>query len=283
MKIIDSFIFYNELDILFYRLSILDEYVDNFILVESTHTFSGHPKPLFYNENKDRFEKFAHKIIHIIVSDFPYKIPYINYEYNQQWENEYYQRNAIKQGLDTIINELSDTDILLTSDVDEIPNPTILMNAISGELQFNKNTLNRLALDMYYYNLYYRIGEGNNWHGIKLMTIHSYKEINLSFQQMRVWEHSYHVPIIPNGGWHLSYFGDSDFIVKKIASYSHQEYNNEDYIDKNTLSEKIKNGINLLNNSELVYIPIEENKNLPYKYDIFLKHFYMNVYTLEYL
>jgi beta-1,4-mannosyl-glycoprotein beta-1,4-N-acetylglucosaminyltransferase len=275
MKIVDSFIFYNELDILFYRLSILDEYIDNFILVESTHTFSGHPKPLFYNENKDRFEKFTHKIIHIIVSDIPYKIPNINYEYNQQWENEYYQRNAIKQGLDTIINELSDTDILLTSDVDEIPNPNILMHAISGELQFNKNTLNRLALDMYYYNLYYRIGEGSNWHGIKLMTIHSYKEINLSFQQMRVWEHSYHVPIIPNGGWHLSYFGDSDFIVKKIASYSHQEYNNTDYLEKNKLEEKIKNGINLLNNSELVYIPIEENKNLPYQYDLYLTNFYL--------
>jgi len=275
MRIVDSFIFYNELDILFYRLSILDEYVDNFILVESTHTFSGHPKPLFYNENKDQFEKFTHKIIHIIVSDIPYKIPNINYEYNQQWENEYYQRNAIKQGLDTIINELSDSDILLTSDVDEIPNPNILINAISGQLQFNKNTLNRLALDMYYYNLYYRIGEGSNWHGIKLMTIHNYKEINLSFQQMRVWEHSYHVPVIPNGGWHLSYFGDIDFIVKKIASYSHQEYNNTDYLEKNKLEEKIKNGINLLNNSELVYIPIEENKNLPYQYDLYLTNFYL--------
>ena len=48
MKIIDSFIFYNEIDLLYYRLSILDEYVDKFILVESTHTFTGYSKPIFY-------------------------------------------------------------------------------------------------------------------------------------------------------------------------------------------------------------------------------------------
>jgi beta-1,4-mannosyl-glycoprotein beta-1,4-N-acetylglucosaminyltransferase len=48
MKIIDSFIFYNEIDLLYYRLSILDEHIDKFILVESTRTFTGHSKPLFY-------------------------------------------------------------------------------------------------------------------------------------------------------------------------------------------------------------------------------------------
>lgn len=276
MKIIDSFIFYNELDLLYYRLSILDEYVDYFILVESTHTFSGHQKPLFYNENKERFEKFNNKIIHVIVDDIPYKYPKIDYQLNQQWENEYYQRNCIKSGLDKIRNILNDDDIIITSDVDEIPNPQILLNCKNNSLLFNHDYLNRLALDMYYYNLYYRIGEGSNWHGIKLLTFNAYKNIDLTFQQMRLWEHSHNVPVINNGGWHLSYFGDIQFITNKIASYSHQEYNTKNYLDKNTLESKIKNGVNLLNNSSLVYIPIEENKNLPYKYDIYLKIFYIN-------
>uniref|UniRef100_A0A6C0AQD6 Beta-1,4-mannosyl-glycoprotein beta-1,4-N-acetylglucosaminyltransferase n=1 Tax=viral metagenome TaxID=1070528 RepID=A0A6C0AQD6_9ZZZZ len=278
MKIIDSFIFYNEIDLLFYRLSILDEYVDKFILVESTHTFTGQLKPLFYNENKARFEKFNDKIIHIIVHDFPFKYPNINYNLNHQWENEYYQRNCIKRGLQQLIqqNYLNDEDIVLTSDIDEIPNPNILVNAKNNTLIFNKHTLNRLALDMYYYNLYYRIGEGSNWHGIKLFTFKAYKNINLTFQQMRVWEHSNNVPIVKDGGWHLSYFGDIQFIINKIASYSHQEYNNKNFIDKNTLEIKIKNGVNLLNNSSLVYIPIEENTNLPYKYETYLNKFYVN-------
>ena len=84
------------------------------------------------------------------------------------------------------------------------------------------------------------------------------------------------MPIIEKGGWHLSYFGDIQFIIKKIESFSHQEYNNKNYIENNIIETKIKNGINLLNNSNLVYIPIEENKYLPYKYDLYLKKFYVN-------
>lgn len=278
MKIIDSFIFYNEIELLYYRLSILDEYVDHFILVESTHTFTGHIKPLFYAENKDKFQKFNDKIIHIVVDDMPYKQPHINYNLQQQWINEYHQRNCIKRGLDRLIIQRvldADDDIILTSDVDEIPNPNVLINAKNNTLVFDHNTLNRMALDMYYYNLYYRVGEGSNWHGIKLLTFNAYKKINLSFQQMRVWEYNNHVPIIKNGGWHLSYFGSIDFIINKIGSFSHQEYNNQTYLNKTELMDKIKNGVNLLNNTELVYIPIEENRNLPYKYDEYLTNFYI--------
>lgn len=275
MKIIDSFIFYNELDLLYYRLSILDEYVDYFILVESKYTFSGDIKQLHYLNNKTLFEKYNHKILHIVV-ELPFKAPNINYSLNEQWKNEYHQRNAIKNGIDMIIQNLDNTDIILTSDVDEIPNPQILIKAKNNSLPYNPNTLNRLALDMYYYNLYYRIGEGSNWHGIKLITVYAYKTNKLTFQEMRVLEHSKFVPVIEKGGWHLSYFGDINFIITKIGSFSHQEYNNNNYIDKNKLEKKIKNGINLLNDSNLVYIPIEENTNLPTQYDVYLKKFYVS-------
>jgi hypothetical protein len=118
-----------------------------------------------------------------------------------------------------VIKNLNNSDIILTSDVDEIPNPQILINAKNDKLIYNPNTLNRLALDMYYYNLYYRIGEGSNWHGIKLMSVYAYKTNKLTFQEMRVLEHSKFVPIIEKGGWHLSYFGDINFIITN-KSYS---------------------------------------------------------------
>ena len=273
MKIVDSFIFYNELELLAYRLHILDPYVDTFILVESTHTFSGHKKPLYYGENKDMFQKFNHKIIHVIVDDVPYTYPSIQYQSNQQWENEYHQRNSIKRGVNTLIEGMADDDILLTSDVDEIPDPAVLEGVQKSTLSYNKTTLNRLALDMYYYNLCCRVGSGSNWHGVKLLTVRAYNTIKLSFQQMRVHEHSHPVPIIQKGGWHLSYFGDITFITNKIASFSHQEYNNKDYLDRDKLERNMKEGINLLNNSELQYIPIEENTYLPYQYNVFLSKY----------
>ena len=55
MKIYDCFTFYNELDLLEIRLNILLPSVAYFVLVESTKTYSGVRKKLFFNENKERF------------------------------------------------------------------------------------------------------------------------------------------------------------------------------------------------------------------------------------
>ena len=79
IKIIDCFIFYNELELLTYRINILNDVVDYFVIVESTHTFIGKEKKLYFDENKNLFEKFKKKIIYIIVDDFPYKYPNINF------------------------------------------------------------------------------------------------------------------------------------------------------------------------------------------------------------
>ena len=71
MRIFDSFIFFNELDLLEMRLNILNDVVDYFVLTESPWTVSGNPKPLYYQENKDRFENIVTEIIKniTIISD----------------------------------------------------------------------------------------------------------------------------------------------------------------------------------------------------------------------
>ena len=73
MKVIDVFPFFNEIDILEIRLNILEPFVDYFVISESTKAFQGQDKPLYYNENKEKFSKFNHKIIHNIVNDFMIK------------------------------------------------------------------------------------------------------------------------------------------------------------------------------------------------------------------
>ena len=45
-KLIDSFIFYNELSTLNMRLHELDDYVDYFVIVEAGLTHSGNEKPI---------------------------------------------------------------------------------------------------------------------------------------------------------------------------------------------------------------------------------------------
>lgn len=273
MKIIDTFIFYNEIELLTYRLSILNEYVDYFVLVEARYSFSGKPKELYYENNKDLFKEFNKKIIHIILHDLPYKFPNINYNNREQWANEYFNRDQISLGINKI--NLEHEDIIITSDLDEIVNSNILIQLRNNTLNYDKNGLNRLGCDMYYYNLNTLLGR-NCWHGIKLLNFKTYKTINLSFQDMRVHEYNHHVPIIPNGGWHLSYFGDVEFIKNKIINFAHQEFNNSKYVNNEFIMEHIKNKKNLFNeNHKVEYIPTKENNNLPPEYDKYLKKYYI--------
>ena len=69
--IYDCFQFYNEIDILKIRLNVLKDVVDKVVLSESTTTFSGKSKPLYFEENKELFKEFEDKIIHVIVDDTP--------------------------------------------------------------------------------------------------------------------------------------------------------------------------------------------------------------------
>ena len=71
MKVYDAFMLFNELPLLEIRLNILDQYVDYFVVSECNKTFSGLDKPFYYNENKERFKKFHHKIIHKMFTDCP--------------------------------------------------------------------------------------------------------------------------------------------------------------------------------------------------------------------
>jgi beta-1,4-mannosyl-glycoprotein beta-1,4-N-acetylglucosaminyltransferase len=266
-KIIDCFTFYNELELLKYRLTILNDYVDYFVLVEATHTFVGKEKPLYYQENKELFKEFNHKIVHIVVDDFSHKYPNINIENREQWNNEIFQRNCIKRGLDKL--KLNDEDIFTVTDLDEIADPKILEKIKKNEINIDAVII---ELDFYYYNLNCKMK--HPWHLSKMISYKKYKELDFSCEQIRqmpLFE------IIPNAGWHLSYFGDEKFIKNKIENFGHQEYNIEDFTNENNILNRIKNQKDLYNRSDsIVNVEIEDNDNLPPKYDIYLKNFYTN-------
>lgn len=265
-KIVDCFIFYNEIELLLYRLNILYDVVDYFIIVEATHTFVGNEKKLYFNENKNLFEKFQDKIIHVIVYDLPYKYPYINLSYGQQWLNEYFNRNCISRGIDKIDN-LNGNDVIIIADLDEIPDPSTLLQIKKGDIAVDMNIL---ELDCYYYNLNSRFD--SKWIFCKILTYERYKKINIGCNDIR----NKNCPSIKNGGWHLSYFGDSNFIKNKIINFSHQELNKDEFIDLSKIEKRIKEGTDLFDrkNHDPVTIKICDNDYLPFQYDIYLKNYY---------
>jgi beta-1,4-mannosyl-glycoprotein beta-1,4-N-acetylglucosaminyltransferase len=196
--IIDCFIFYNELDLLRYRLNTLQNVVDYFVLVEATLTHVGKPKKLYFEENKHLFEKetFFERIIHVIVDDFPFDENSIDISKDQQWENEKFQRNCISRGLEKL--HLTNADYIIISDLDEIPDPKTLKN-------IDFEGIRSLEQDFYYYNLNSKMD--HKWYHSKIM-----RYANLNFSNIRLTDYE----SIKNGGWHLSYFGDSAFISNKI-------------------------------------------------------------------
>jgi beta-1,4-mannosyl-glycoprotein beta-1,4-N-acetylglucosaminyltransferase len=249
-----------------YRLESLDLFIDYFVLVESLYTHSGKEKKLYYNENKILFEKYNSKIIHIIIDDFPYKFPNIDYSKNQQWDNEHYQRNSIKNGINEInykIN-LNDEDIIIISDLDEIPDNKVL-SSIKENL-FIINDIYSLEQDFYYYNLNSRFID--KWVFSKIISFKKYKEINLSFQDLR----HLNCKKIHKGGWHLSYFGDKYFIQNKIQNFGHQEYNNNNYTNLDIIESRIQSQIDLYgrHNEHIEKISIKNNNYLPQNYEKFL-------------
>uniref|UniRef100_A0A6C0EZF5 Glycosyltransferase 2-like domain-containing protein n=1 Tax=viral metagenome TaxID=1070528 RepID=A0A6C0EZF5_9ZZZZ len=269
--IVDCFTFYNELDMLTYRLNILDKVVDYFVLVESTHTHVGKEKPLFYNENKYLFEKFNHKIIHIVVDDFPHKYPNINIEKQEQWINERFQRDCISRGIDKL--NLTGEDIITITDLDEIPNPNTLTQIKNNIIVVG---INIIELDFYYYNLNSKMD--HKWYHSKILTFEKYKELNTGCDNIRF----YNCPIINNAGWHLSYFGNEKFIKNKLENFTHQEFNMSEFTNENRIKDRVKNGQDLFNRpNAIIHINIEDNNNLPPDYDIYLKNYYNICYEDE--
>jgi len=268
MKIIDCFTFNFEIELLNYRLNILNDVVDYFVLVEATHTHSGEEKELFFEKNKEIFKKFNDKIIHIIVDDFAYT----NKPTPEQiWINENYQRDCIYKGISKI--KLENEDCIIVADLDEIPDCNTLLKIKQGEIPI---TFNTFGMDLYYYNLHSKISF--LWNSTKIITYEKYKELNISFNKIRNDEKSKQ-NIIEKGGHHLSYFMDIDSIIKKTKNNAPHSLNNEwkyGIIENANLIKKQIDSIKDIYNRKFFsidFISIEENPYLPKDYEFYLKKY----------
>jgi len=274
-KIIDCVTFYNEIEMLTYRLNLLYNVVDYFVIVEARQTHVGNSKPLYFEENKERFQQFSDKIIHV-VADLPFTKDTINIVKGDQWTNEKHQRNCISKGLEQInidiSNKLDLDDVIIIADLDEIPDPDTLSKIGSGQIQITSG-ISSLEQDLYYYNLNSRYRE--KWYHAKILTVKKYKELGVTCDAIRFINGD----IIVKGGWHMSYFGNTSFIKNKLENFAHQEYNSEKYTDTNEIQKRIDNHDDLFgreSTNHIERIEIIDNDYLPPLYDIYLKGFYNN-------
>jgi len=268
MKIYDCFIFFNELDLLEIRLKTLDKVVDYFVLVEADKTHRGKKKPLYYEKNKKRFKRWEKKIIHIIVKDMP-KIG-ISYGKNWKvnsilkggpWKLEAYQKKQIARGLKHCDNE----DIIMMSDLDEIPRPEKfpeMIKALEGK--------EKIALfDENFYNFFFNGFTSSGWTGTRACKFKNLKKMfHMNMNRYRhLWNVSLRIKmyfgkkiyLIKEGGWHFSFLGGVDSIINKISSICHFEKDTPDNKDPKKILEKIRKGEFLYDNKKIKYVPIDSS------------------------
>jgi len=234
MKIYDCFSYWDEDLLLDFRLNILNEYVDYFVIVEGNKTWQNNNKNFRFNINN--FSKFKDKIIYIKVDDLP--------DGDNPYLRENFQRNAIRRG----INRADDNDLIIISDLDEIPNPNLIK-------KFNSKNRFAVCKQMHFYYKFNLLSKSNPfWYGSRLCIKKFLKSPqwlrDLKFKKRPFWriDKIRLNNIIENGGWHFCNLKTPENLLYKYKNlcetndpYSFKEKIDDKFLQLETVKENVKN------------------------------------------
>ena len=231
MKIYDCTIFLDENLMFEVRLNTLDKYVDKFVVVESLYTHAGNKKKK--NFDIDRYKKYKDKIIYILIDEEPEDLftitndsdEYLGHQRINTLKRIRLQYNALSEG----IIGADKNDLIIVSDIDEIPNLETLEKKIE-----NKILLFQQRLYYYKFNLLY---QNYKWFGSKAckkkdlinfewLKYIKNKKYNLFRLDVLFSKNKYiNVKIIENGGWHFSKVKNEEDIFYLLSNYGeHNEF-----------------------------------------------------------
>ena len=217
------------------RLNTLNETVDKFVIAEATRDHSGKEKKL--NFDIKNFLKFENKIKYLIIDDLPINVKSKKKNWNLNHWRDQFQRNSLIKGFE----ESSEDDLIMISDIDEIPDPRKISefkikNKYACFMQKNfQSKINLLNMSDKY------------WMGTKicqkkyLKSPQWLREIKTKKRPFWKFYKPKEPQLILNGGWHFSFLKSPENIIKKIKAYSHQEYNKEVFTNIKSIEDKINN------------------------------------------
>ena len=230
MNIYDCFMYFDEDLLLDIRLNSLDKYVKKFVITEATYTHNGSKKKL--NFNIQNFSKFKNKIEYIIVDKQPTNIKELSEKDSSQTREEklilngmardYFQRENLKKGLENLNGE----DLVIISDLDEIPN---LKNLNSNKID---NNIVIFQQKMFYYklNLLY---DKFIWAGSKAVKFKNFVSPqwlrNVKSKKYPSWridtffsKKKYsNLYYVNDGGWHFTCIRTPEDLEKKLLNFAH--------------------------------------------------------------
>ncbi|WOL17926.1 hypothetical protein Cni_G26719 [Canna indica] len=199
-RVFDAVIFSNELDILAIRWHELSPYVSEFVLLESNSTFTALQKPLFFAENRDQFDFIEPQLTYGKIGGRFVK-----------GENPFVEESYQRVALDNLIRVagIDDDDLLIMSDVDEIPSGHTI-----NLLRWCDDIPEKIHLRMrnYLYSFEFLL-DYKSWRA----SVHRYRVGKTRYAHYRQADE-----ILSDSGWHCSFcFRYVREFVFKMKAYSH--------------------------------------------------------------
>lgn len=241
--IIDTFLYFNEEELLLSRLDYLYDYVDFFVICESTHTFSGKTKPLHFANNRLKFSKYENKIIYHCIDCLDFSSRWItnispalqayftklNNSYphksngtplgklSNAFQREVYQRDSIVLPL-LARSLINNQNYILINDIDEIPNISRLNEAL---LLLDSN--NVVNFEQYWFKYYANQLIDHSWYGTRMIKASSLQGMSIDLFRYHLEDKNKQPgPILTSAGWHCSHLGGYSKVVDKLAAYDYQ-------------------------------------------------------------
>jgi hypothetical protein len=222
LKIFDCVPFFNEFEQLRLRIACLEDVVDQFVVMEAHQTHTGNAKPLYLAES-GYADLLQHPKVCVRAVDLP-----VGYSH---WEREQYQREAIGP----VLKELgaASQDLVLVSDVDEIPTAAAVRRAREVLGAARERTILIFEQRMFYFRLNFELVWSRKlpWLGTAAALYGHARSINglrttgrnIRGRHAQGFDRGAKVFQLPRGGWHFSYLGGDEAFRQKLAAYAHQE------------------------------------------------------------
>ena len=253
MKIFDCITYFDEPLLFEIRLNVLNDYVDEFIVCESTYTHSGQIKKI--NFDKNNYPNFKKKITHLVIDKQPNDLFQI--KDSDKSNNILYRLNAIKRieqqrnEIISFFNKENADDWIVYSDSDEIPNLSLV------DIKNVKEKIVLFQQQLFYYKFNLAL-TSQDWFGSKACKLKDLKSIselrNIKTKKYRWWrfdtffkKNKYiNLKIINNGGWHFSQIKNpKEIYIKSKNDEHHDEFD--------LAGTKESDIINMVNNRYIIY------------------------------
>jgi beta-1,4-mannosyl-glycoprotein beta-1,4-N-acetylglucosaminyltransferase len=250
--VVDAVPISTELDMLEIRMREYAPFVKIFVIVESPMTHAGRPKPLFFAEQRQRFDKIVEeggaKIVYAAVEGMEPDLPVGSFQ------NEIKQRTTISNLLTGLRQrgEIHEGSLVIQSDIDEIISRQtldLLTSCTDYPVQMHLNVKN------YRYSYNFPLLDEGYWRP-RLVTIGSEQEIQYHHGRGSDW-------LLEGAGWHCSFcFATLDDMRAKMQNYVH----NDRLRDNSNLKEDVLRGRVCRGEDPFGMYPVSQGIQPPLRY-----------------